>query len=437
MSCENYHREMSVDEVIELIRTSPPGPWPADWGHQKNVIDAHKVLVDEWIENYKPSEHVPRSGRGIVIAGGGLKYIPSVWVGVHLIRKFGCKLPIQLWYLGDHEIDPALIRLFTSLGVECVNALDHPAAKDFRILCGWELKLFATWHSPWREVLFLDADSSPVRDPEYLFESAPYLKHGSIFWPDYAQWTLKWDVWDIFGIYKLADPEIAKHEPALESGQYMIDKQKVEKEFRLAMFYAAHSDFTFKHVYGDKETFHLAWRKLDSEYAITPRPPGWNEHTIVQWDVENTDEVVFQHRVQDKWRLSGNNRFVESLANEKDSYELVNELKTLWSGVLWENPRPIPYEQKRIGELIGTRWLYHRVGYDKRPMTLGPNARITEGSAECEERWWFNVHPKWGSTLTISRIDRPTCHLTLSGDDQVWRGHWIENEKMPIELQRI
>jgi hypothetical protein len=437
MKCDDYSQDMTPEEVVELVDNCPPGPWPSGWGHRDNVIEAHRMLVDRWIQNYKPSENVPTHGRGIVIAGGGLKYMPSVWVHVHLIRSFGCNLPIQLWYLGDHEMDPALSRLLMPLGVECVNALDHPEAKNFRILCGWELKLFATWYSPWKEVLFLDADSCPVQDPEYFFDSKPFKDYGAIFWPDYAQWVLKWDVWRIFGIDRLADPNVAPHEPALESGQFIINKQEVEKEFRLSMFYAEHSDFTFNHVYGDKETFHLAWRKLNSNYAICSRPPGWNEHTIVQWDVENTNQVAFQHRVQDKWRLSGNNRFVESLANEAESFALLKELKTLWSGVLWENPRPIPYERDRIAELTGTRWLYHRVGFDKRTISLGPSNRITEGSAECEERWWFNVHHKYGPTLTLSRIDRPTCHLQWDESKEMWVGNWIENERMPVELSAI
>ncbi len=37
------------------------------------------------------------------------------------------------------------------------------------------------------------------------------------------------------------------------------------------------------------------------------------------------------------------------------------------------------------------------------------------------------------SVLTLSRIDRPTCHLRRDHEG-VWRGAWLEHEKMPIEL---
>jgi hypothetical protein len=36
-------------------------------------------------------------------------------------------------------------------------------------------------------------------------------------------------------------------------------------------------------------------------------------------------------------------------------------------------------------------------------------------------------------TMTISRMDRPTCHLVRQSD-AVWRGRWLEHERMPVEL---
>lgn len=36
-------------------------------------------------------------GRGIVMVGGGLRYMESTWIGVHLIRRSGCRLPIEMW----------------------------------------------------------------------------------------------------------------------------------------------------------------------------------------------------------------------------------------------------------------------------------------------------------------------------------------------------
>lgn len=435
MACSDYRSDMTAEKVITLVENSPPGPWIGDWHQNENVKLAHRIMVDRFIPTIDATPKQYPKHRGIVIAGGGLKYLPSVWVGVNLIREQGCKLPIQLWYLGDHEIDPFIKRLFAPLGVECVDARKVEKEKPFRILCGWELKLYSVWNSPFEEVLFLDADSAPVRDVTELFDRPNYVEHGAAFWPDYANWTLKADVWEIFGIDRFANEEAARDEWALESGQFMVHKNKSSLPFQLAMWYAEHSDFTFGHVYGDKETFHLAWRKLGLEYASPKRPPGWNNHTIVQWDIEDTNQVLFQHRVQDKWRLDGTTRFTDSLANEQRCQELCDQLKLVWSGTLWENPRMTESEQSTHSRLVGKRFRYNRVGYDIRTIKLDTRHEISEGRAECEYRWWIN-DVNGIAQLTISRIDRPTCHL-IESPDGIWRGNWLEHERMPIELSEV
>jgi Mannosyltransferase putative len=421
--------EDSVHSMMEAVKTLPPGPWPAGWASWHNTCEAMRRLADEFLSSLPPPRTAYRIDRGIVIAGGGLKYFPSVWVNVRLLRHLGCTLPIQLWYLGEGEIDPYLKRLLAPHGVECVDARKFEKETPCRILCGWELKPYAALHAPYREVLFLDADNGVVRDPTYLFDEPAYKRHGSVFWPDYACWKLKPDVWRTFGMLDMAEPDVAIHERAFESGQYLIDKSRCERELRLALWYAEHSDWTFKHVYGDKECFHLAWRKIGTEYAMPTAGPGWIVHTIVQFDFAG--QIVFQHRCQDKWRFAGNRR-VESLANEDMCFQFVDELSTQWDGVLWHNPRPTTREQCVIDSLHGRRFLYRRVGYDERILELAANNSITKGAEECERRW--DVNEVGGQMrLTISRLDRPTCHLHRDADG-VWRGAWLEHERMPIDL---
>src|ERR1019366_8996938 len=62
-------------------------------------------------------------GRGIVIAGGGEKYFASLYVTVRALRHLGCRLPIQVWYLGRHDEMPADRQaLLAPWQVECVDA---------------------------------------------------------------------------------------------------------------------------------------------------------------------------------------------------------------------------------------------------------------------------------------------------------------------------
>ncbi len=49
------------------------------------------------------------AGRGIVICGGGEKYLPSVYVLVRLLRHLRCALPVEVWHMGEAEM-PADLR---------------------------------------------------------------------------------------------------------------------------------------------------------------------------------------------------------------------------------------------------------------------------------------------------------------------------------------
>jgi len=88
-----------------------------------------------------------------------------------MLRRIGCTLPIELWYLGRHEL-PEKLEEFLSplvLGVECVDG--HRLSEQFpsRILNGWKLKPYSILHSKFAEVIALDADNVPVVDPTFLF----------------------------------------------------------------------------------------------------------------------------------------------------------------------------------------------------------------------------------------------------------------------------
>ena len=54
--------------------------------------------------------------RGIVICGGGWRFFPSLFVTIACIRKTGCTLPIQVWFLGDRgEFDLRMLRALEPL----------------------------------------------------------------------------------------------------------------------------------------------------------------------------------------------------------------------------------------------------------------------------------------------------------------------------------
>lgn len=112
------------------------------------------------------------AGRGIVICGGGEKYLPSVFVLVRLLRHLRCQLPIEVWHLGREEMPDAMRSLLAEQGAVCMDGAAMRRVHPARRLGGWELKCYALLHSTFAEVLLLDADNCPVRNPEFLFRTS-------------------------------------------------------------------------------------------------------------------------------------------------------------------------------------------------------------------------------------------------------------------------
>ena len=274
-------------------------------------------------------------GRGIVVCGGGLKYLPGAWVCIKMLRQLGCTLPIQLWHLGPEEVDKTIKALLAPLGAECVDAQKIRQTHPVRRLGGWELKPFAILYSPFQEVLLLDADNVPVVNPEFLFATPQFQKTGAIFWPDYGQFKKTQTIWDCLGLGRPAGPEF-------ESGQIVADKRRCWKVLRLALWFNEHSDFFYQHLLGDKETFHLAFKKLGQPFRMPATPISPLAGTMCQHDFKG--RRIFQHRNGDKWNLLLRNQHVADFWWEAQCREFLLELQNRWDGGM-----------SRYGSLMGRK----------------------------------------------------------------------------------
>ena len=240
-------------------------------------------------------------GRGIVIAGGGERFLASLYVTIRAVRHVGCRLPIQVWYLGrDDEMPADRQALFAPFGVECVDADAVRLHRPARNLGGWELKVFATLHSPFEEVLFLDADCYPARNPEFLFDDNDYAKCGAIFWPDMATFDARLK-WPAFGV---ADP---KRPGSVESGQYVIHKRTSWRPLNLAWFYNDHSDYYYRYCYGDKHTFEVAWTRCEQPFVMWQTKARWEAVAYLHPGPDGAP--LFVHRCADKFRF-GRHQYV-------------------------------------------------------------------------------------------------------------------------------
>jgi len=368
------------------------------------------------------------AGKGVVMCGGGEKYFPSAWVAINILRHLGCGLPIELWHLGAAEMTDRMREILAPLGVKCVDAEAVRESFPARTLGGWEMKPYAIMNSSFDEVFYLDADNVPVRNPEFLFETPEYVEAGAIFWPDIWRMAPHRVIWSICGIPY-------RNEREFESGQIVIDKKRCWKALNVAMHLNEYSDFYYRHFLGDKETFHLAWMKLEQPYGMPSREADLKNNTLYQYDLEG--ELLFQHRNGDKWRLSPRNQPIPGFLLEDECFRSLDHLDILLDEDSarirrWILANRSDAEIEAAAELQRRVFMYRRIGKDYRPMTFARNGKLERGAARNEIYWDLNsTHGR--IELEISSREAPTIRLRKDADG-VWRGKWLTPEPMEIEL---
>ncbi len=171
--------------------------------------------------------------------------------------------------------------------------------------------------------MLLDADNVPVTNPEYLFDTPQYRRTGAIFWPDYGRLAPDRPAWQAFGVRY-------RDEPEFETGQIVIDKQRCWEPLNLSMWYNEHSDFYYHYVYGDKDTFHMAFRRLGRPYAMPVKGVHGLDGTMCQHDFNG--RRLFQHRHFNKWSLATPNKRVQGFLFEPECRAYLDQLKRRWDG---------------------------------------------------------------------------------------------------------
>ncbi len=312
-----------ADRGLVAAGRNPYDDQPLTLHNAQMACERYLQTIPEYPGHYR--------GRGIVICGGGVRYFTNAWVCIHMLRRLGCQLPIQLWHLGPRELDRKMKTLLASIGVESVDAFRVRQRHPVRKLGGWELKPYAILHCGFEEVLLLDADNVPVANPERLFRTPQYQATGAIFWPDYGREPRAQPVWRSCRLRRPWEPEF-------ESGQIVVDKRRCWKALRLCMWFNENSDFYYRFLHGDKETFHLAFRKLKKSYALVKKPIDSLRGTMCQHDFEGNR--VFQHRNTDKWNLLLVNRRVPGFRFEAQCRQYVKQLQRVWDGGISSIKRP-------------------------------------------------------------------------------------------------
>ena len=201
------------------------------------------------------------------------------------------------------------------------------------------------------------------------------------------------------------------------------------------MHFNEHSDFYYRHVHGDKETFHLAWRKLAQDYAMPERPIHALEATMCQHDFQG--RRIFQHRNFDKWRVTDDNRRIHGFLHEAQCFEFVDDLRIHWHDLprgvrRWRPESKTPAEISAAERLCAQPWRYRRVGHDERPLTFRTCGRIGEGANDRERLWDLRAVGDRIFVEIFAHYEKTLAAELLP--DGIWRGRWVVYEQMPVEL---
>lgn len=136
----------------------------------------------------------------------------------------------------------------------------------------FQLKGEAIARSSFTDLLYLDSDNVPLRDPTYLFSSPAFREHGYVLWPDFSKDSADNPIW------RLTDTPCNPDQWQAESGQVLVSKTANGGMALAALLVADEMNrdiaFWYKLSGGDKDTFRYATFFLGVGYTAVEAYPA-------------------------------------------------------------------------------------------------------------------------------------------------------------------
>ncbi|MEQ1770381.1 MAG: hypothetical protein ABL879_11130 [Devosia sp.] len=364
-------------------------------------------------------------GRGIVIAAGGARIFTNAYVLLRVLRNtLHSTLPIEVWHFGAAELSPLMRSLLRELDVDVIDAEPILRREGATASDGWQLKPFSILHSKFAEVLLLDADQVPVTDPAIVFDWPQYRDTGAVFWPDIVRLRAGNPIWERMGLAPHA-------RPSLESGQVLVDKRRHWRALNATVTLNQHADELYKIIYGDKDTFLLAWQLVGAAFSQIPHQPFSNERVLFQRDFDG--KLIFQHRTNAKWEYSAEPDVVEGFQHFEPCRDALEDLRRRWNGRIFNPPDRTAAARAREEALAGARFAIEMVADSYRPIvTLAPHGEFREGRDFDRQNWWCEER---GGQIVLSFNDGARLTYTFTErPDGAWSGHRPRHPAATVNL---
>lgn len=234
--------------------------------------------------------------KGIVILAGGPLYFLNAYINCVMLRRLGCKLPIEWFYLGEEMTSQQLAAIQEIDGVKLVD-LGGDKRDNSKDAGGWQNKINAILASTFDEILWLDADCFPIRDPEYMLHHPFFQETGCVLFPDPNSWNeCQLD---------LLNKRFNVTLPALqvESGQMMFRKSACMDGLLCVKKLNDNHQEVYQHIYGDKDTFLIGMLQAGSPFRVSPHRHRSMTMGMMHKDFEGQE--LFCHLAGGKFRLHG------------------------------------------------------------------------------------------------------------------------------------
>jgi hypothetical protein len=359
------------------------------------------------------------SGRGIVVCAGGVRMFTNAWILVWVLRKvLRCTLPIEIWHLGPQEMSRAMARMLEELGATVIDASTVLSRHPANIHDGWQLKAYAVIRSEFSEVLLLDADNLPTTDPAFLFDRPEFAETGAIFWPDFVDLSATNPIWKIFDLP-------AEQRVSLESGQALIDKGRHRDALKVLLYLNEQAEHFYQLVYGDKDTFLVAWLATNSDFTLVPDRPFAERYTTYQRGFDGS--VLFQHRTGRKWSYADERCDADVFVHAPACLEALAELRRIWNGRIYEPPSRSLAARRLESELAGRLFVVSTRGEDDRELELLGGSQIGKGRDPFYQAW-FVAEPEPGEFVLSISDHRRVRHEFRRQDGFLWSKPAVEGE---------
>jgi Mannosyltransferase putative len=379
-----------------------------------------RARIADRLETIEPYPRGRFRGRGIVVCAGGPRMFLNAYVLLRILREtLRSALPIQLWHLGPQELSAVMRALIDDLDVEPVDAFDVRAKHPSVVADGWQLKPYAVLHSRFEEILLLDADQVPVRDPAELFDWPQYKEAGALFWPDIVDLIRDNPVWRLCGL----EP---RHCPSLESGQAVIAKQRYWRALNLVVFLNEHADIFYQLIYGDKDTFLIGSLLADTPFSVVPYRPFFdtgpaNTGCLVQRDFAGAP--LFQHRTNSKWTYAQSQAEISDFVHEKDCLRIIGDLRSRWNGRLFDPPPARSFGARAAEDsLTNCRMRFSRFGEPDLEIEFLAGHQFGNGRGPMLQNWY--VSDDNGLVLVIRDVAQDTYRFKPEVSGR-WTGHCL------------